>query len=493
MTRNASMALTIILLCPWGPDRSVADEMTQLSLPSVADTFDDHFHAKTMRVDYYHSGSATEDRVALDRIVSDGPWAGSRVNLVDTLDRGFYLFEVRDVAQDQVLYSRGFCSVFGEWQTTPEAKQQWGTFHESLRFPWPKQQVQVILKRRVDGVWREIWTTSIDPTSRFVIDADVAPVGEVWTVFANGPPTEKVDLLFVGDGYAADEMKSFHESVRHLTEKLFSEEPFRSRRRDFNVVAIDVPANDSGVSQPRAGSFRRSPLSCHYNTFDSERYVLTFDNRTLRDIAAAAPYDSLVILLNSDKYGGGGIFNDQTTVAARNDFSDYIMIHEFGHHVAGLGDEYYTSNVAYETGKPIVREPWEPNVTALLDPNQLKWKDLAAPGLPLPTPWNKEAYDAESNKYQKMRNARRTAKAPEKELADLFRKQRVEIGRLLAENDFAGKVGAFEGAGYEPHGLYRPAVDCVMFSRTGVSFCPVCRRAIEQVIDMQTGHRSEPE
>jgi hypothetical protein len=452
--------------------------------PQALPSFDADFTGRTMRVDYFHSGTATEEHISLDRVVSDGPWPGSRTRLVDDLNLGKYLFEVADRASNRLLYSRGFSSVYGEWQTTAEAKQVWRTYHESLRFPWPRRPVQVTLKKRGDdGLFREIWTTAIDPNSRFVNSADLAPQGHVWALFENGPPAEKVDLLILGDGYTAAEMEKFHADATRLVGALFREEPYRSRKSDFNVRALELPSAESGVTRPHAGIFRRSPLSTHYSTFDSERYALTFDNRRLRDAASAAPYDFLVVLVNERTYGGGGIFNDQTVVAAGSAYSVYLFIHEFGHNFAGLGDEYYTSDVAYETGAAEKPEPWEPNLTALHDPAKLKWKDLVDAGTPLSTPWNKEEFEKESRAAQEVRRKLRASGAPEEEMEKLFREEQATETRLLGGSAYAGKVGAFEGAGYEAKGLYRPRTDCIMFSRDEVGFCPVCRRAIERVID----------
>jgi hypothetical protein len=456
-----------------------------LQTAPAAAGYDAFFTARTMRVDYFHSGTAAEEHISLDRIVADGPWPGSRTRLVDDLNLGPYFFEVRDLATNRVLYSRGFASVFGEWETTPEAKKTWRTYHESVRFPWPKQPVQLtLLKRDPKGLFREMWTTSIDPDSRFVVPADAAPRGTVWSIFESGPAANKVDLLILGDGYTAAQMEKFRADARRLTDLLFRHEPYRSRRADFNVRAIDTPSAESGVSRPHAGVFRRSPLSTHYSSFDSERYVLTYDNRTLRDVAAAAPYDFLIILVNERTYGGGGIYQLYTTAAASNAFAEYLVVHEFGHSFAGLGDEYYTSDVAYETGAAEQPEPWAPNVTALHDPEKLKWRDLVSPGTPLPTPWEKEAFEKQSNAYQSRRRALRAAGAPEEEMEKLFREVQKSETQLLSTMKFSGKVGAFEGAGYEAKGLYRPAADCIMFSRNEVGFCPVCRRAIERVIDL---------
>jgi hypothetical protein len=231
--------------------------------------------------------------------------------------------------------------------------------------------------------------------------------------------------------------------------------------------------------------FRRTPISAEYNIFGSERYVLTRDNRALRDAAASAPYEFLEILVNERTYGGGGIFNDQATSSVDSAFAEYVFVHEFGHHFAALADEYYTSDVAYETGaagkKP---EPWEPNVTALHDPATLKWRDLVAPGTPLPTPWDKAAFEKHSLAIQERRRAIRKRNAPEEEMDALFREQRAWEEQFLKQQQYAGTVGAFEGASYEPRGLYRPEADCIMFSRDRVGFCRVCRRAIARIIDL---------
>ena len=450
----------------------------------AAASFDEHFIDKTMRVDYFHSGGRGTEIVALDRVVSDGPWAGSRTRLVDDLNLGKYLFEVLDRRTNRVIYSRGFASIYGEWETTPESREVHRTFHESLRFPWPRRPVQVVLKvRDAENSFHEIWSTVVDPDSRFVNPADRPPAGEVWPLFTSGPPAEKVDLLILGEGYTEDERGKFRADATRLTEALFEEEPFRSRRDDFNVWGIDLPSAASGVSRPRAGQFRRTPLSAEYNVFDSERYLLTYDNRALRDAASAAPYEFIEILVNEEQYGGGGIFNFQATAAAGTGFAEYVFIHEFGHHFAGLADEYYTSDVAYETGASYHPEPWEPNVTALHDPGDLKWGDLVAPDTPLPTPWDKEAFEAASTAAQRERRDLRAAGAPETEMDRLFTAQMERETALLASMPHAGKVGAFEGASYEPAGLYRPEIDCIMFTRNPVGFCRVCRRAISRVID----------
>jgi hypothetical protein len=448
-------------------------------------TYDTYFTGGTMRVDYFHSGGLGQEIVALDRVVSDGPWPGSRTRLVDDLNLGKYLFEVIDRATNRTIYSRGFATIYGEWETTPEYRQVHRSFHESLRFPWPKAPVQVVLKKRdAENSFHEFWSTVIDPDSRFVNRADPPQLGSVWSLFESGTPAEKVDLLVVSEGYTAAELSKFHADARRLVEALFAVEPFRSRRSEFNVRGLDLPSAQSGVNRPQAGSFRRTPISSEYNIFDSERYLLTLDNRALRDAAASAPYEFVEILANEKQYGGGGIFNFQATAAVDTGFAEYVFIHEFGHHFGGLADEYYTSDVAYETGAAVHPEPWEPNITALHDPAKLKWRDLIEPGTPTPTPWDKDAYEAKSQQVRAQRRELLAKHVPESEIDQHFREQLNWDVTFLASMKYSGKVGAFEGAGYESKGLYRPEADCIMFTRDPVGFCRVCRRAIGRIIDL---------
>lgn len=401
-----------------------------------APSYDRFFTASTMRVDYYHTGGPGGEVLALDRVVSDGTWPGSRTRLVDDTNLGKYLFEVLDRESHEVIYSRGFASIYGEWETTVEIRSIARTFHESLRFPWPRAPVRLVLRKRdARNQFREFWSIDVEPDSRFVNRADRKPAGRVWSMLESGPPAGKVDVLLMSEGYTTAELPKFHADAVRLVDVLFSYEPFKSRRSDFNVRGLDLPSEESGVTRPRSGVFRRTPLSAEYNIFDLERYLLTYDNRTFRDVASAAPYDVVEILVNEQQYGGGGIFNLQGTAAVDNQRADYVFVHEFGHNLAGLGDEYI-GNVTYETTATESLEPWEPNLTALGDPAALKWRDLVAPGTPLPTPAS-----------------------------------------------YAGAVGAFEGAGYEARGLYRPEIECVMGARTVSGFCRVCQRAINRVVD----------
>jgi hypothetical protein len=456
-----------------------------LALTASAASFDELFTGKTMRVDYFHTSTPKGDEIiALAGVVSDGPWAGSRTYLVDTSNLGKYYFEVIDRDTNQVVYSRGFASVYGEWETTPEAKERAATYHESLRFPWPKKPVQIVLKKRdAQNAFQQVWSTVVDPQSRFVNPSDPRPAGKVWSLLDSGAPSQKVDLLLIGEGYTEAEMPKLKRDAERLTAKLFATEPFKSRKKDFNVRVLELPAVKSGVHRPRTRDDRRTVTGVEYNIFDSERYVLTLDNKALRDAASSAPYDFIEILVNEKQYGGGGIFNDQATTSVDTGFAEYVFVHEFGHHFAGLGDEYYTSPVSYATGATTsFPEPWEPNITA--NGEHPKWMEMVTPGTPLPTPWDKQAYEDHQREYQAERRKLRESNVPESQMDALFTRELEWSTKFLASQKYFGRVGAFEGASYEPKGLYRPEVDCIMFTRDEVGFCDVCTRAINRVIDM---------
>jgi len=441
---------------------------------------------RTLRVDYYHTGNAHEEWFSLDRVVLEPlEWPGNPRKTVDETELVNYLFEVRERGSGKLLYSRGFNSVFGEWKTTEEALHANRTFSESLRFPTPDATVDVSLKERDEsGVFHEVWKAAVDPKDKFVERGRPPSPGPLMELQKMGDSAAKVDLLVLGDGYTAAERPKFEKDARRFMEALFATPPFREHRADFNVWGLCPAAEESGVSRPSSGIYRRSPVGASYDTFGTERYILTTENRELRDLASFAPYEFIEILVNGGIYGGGGVFNQFATVAIDNQWAGYVGVHEFAHQFAGLADEYYTSDVAYlpPTHKT---EPWEPNVTALLDPAKLKWRDLVAAGTPVPTPWDQEKYDSFERNIQKERKELRAAGKPEAEMDALFRQERAKEDALLGSQKYAGKVGAFEGANYEAKGYYRPEIDCIMFTRHQ-TFCVVCRHAIERIIAMYT-------
>jgi len=447
--------------------------------------------AQTMRVDFYHTGNAKEERFSLDRVVLEPlPWPGNPARPIDDTNRGKYFFEIIDARSGRVLYSRGFSSIYGEWETTGEAQKVDRTFSESLRFPAPSAPVRVVVKKRdAKNVFRDAWSVAVDPGDKFVLRNTAASgVGPLIRLHESGDPATKLDFLILGDGYTAAERGKFERDARKLVATLFATSPFKEREQDINVWGLVPPAAQSGISRPSQNIYRRSPIGSTYDAFDSERYVLTFENKAFRDVAANAPYEVVEILVNSATYGGGGIYGLYSTVAADSVWAPYVFIHEFGHHIAGLADEYYTSDVSYLPAADRV-EPWEPNVTALLDPAALKWKDLVAPGTPVPTPWPKVEFEQYTKEIQVRRRAIRAANRPEAEMDALFREEERRDTALLNEGAHAHRVGAFEGANYEAQGYYRPQADCIMFTRDNVPFCAVCRRAIDAVVDLYSRAR----
>jgi hypothetical protein len=442
--------------------------------------------APTMRVDYYHTGNDKEERFSLDRIVIEPlPWPGNPARPLDDTNLGKYFFEVIDAESGRTIYSRGFSSIYGEWETTGEAQKINRTFSESLRFPAIEKPARVVVKKRdAKNVFQPVWTLTVDPADKFIVrGASAVPAGALIEIHEAGDPTQKLDLLILGDGYTSSERAKFERDARRLTRVLFETSPFKERQRDINVWGLAPAAPQSGISRPSQGIHRRSPVGATYDAFDSERYILTFDNRAFRDVASNAPYDVVEILTNSATYGGGGIYGLYSTVAADSAWAPYVFIHEFGHHLAALADEYYTSDVAYLPATNRI-EPWEPNVTALLDPANLKWKDLVTPGTPLPTPWPKEEYERYAREIQERRRRIRAENRPEAEMDALFREQMAHDVKLLGSGAHAKSVGAFEGANYEAGGFFRPQADCIMFTRDPVPFCEVCRRVIQRILDL---------
>jgi hypothetical protein len=447
----------------------------------------------TMRVDYYHSGSADFEIFSLHQVVLEPlPWPGNPGKLHDTTGRGHFMFQVEDPESGNILYSRGFSSIFQEWQSTGEAREMNRSFHESVRFPKPEQPVLLrILKRNQEQAFDSIWTAPIDPDDMLVVRAHESAPAQMQEIHISGAPADKVDLVLLGDGYAAGEADKFAEDARRLTTALFTYPPFRERADDFNVWAINPSAAESGVNRPSNGTFRFSPSGTTYDAFRAERYVLAFDNLGMRRILQHTPYEFIVILGNSATYGGGGIFGLYSTVAAGSDWSEYLFVHEFGHHFAALADEYYTSDAVYEptADRP---EPWEPNVTALHDPATLKWGVLVLEDTAIPTEWPKQAFETFQRENQARRALLRAENRPEAEMNQLFQDEQKWVEELFATYPATNSlVGAFEGANYAASGYYRSEMNCTMFTRHD-RFCRVCSDAINEIIDLYVPGPAQP-
>ena len=461
--------------------------------------FADVFTDATLRVDTYHTGNASEEVVTLDRVLRQGSWAGSERHLTDTFGVGRYLATVTDPVSGVLLFSKGYDSYFGEYRTTAAAeKGARRTFSESILIPCPKKPVRfAIAVRQRDGAWREIFATEIDPASTAIVNAPLDAGVTVIEAAHGGDPHHAVDIAILAEGYTAAEEKKFRADLARFVKLFFTQEPYAGHEGKFNIRGVFAPSQESGISEPSWGVHRNTALGATFDSLGSERYVLTEENRRVRDLAAHVPYDALMIMVNSPRYGGGGIYNLYCTFTADNQWSSYVFLHEFGHSFGGLADEYYTSSVAYNEFYPKGVEPDSPNITALLDPARLKWRSLVTPGTPIPTPWEKAGFDAIDTAYQKVREelnakiaAAKRAGAPRAEVEKmqdeserLSRENAAKVDAYLATSRFVGQVGAFEGAGYASTGLYRPMLDCIMFSKGAKPFCKVCQQALLRVIE----------
>jgi hypothetical protein len=467
------------------------------AIPAAGAPFADLFHDETLRIDYNHTGDAATEHVAVDQLWRQGIWAGSRTHLIDDLDLGGYYAKIYDAASGDLIWSRGFSSYFGEWQTTgPAAEGVLRTYHESVLAPLPKNPVIFALESRDDdGILQEFFRTEIDPNS-WIVRLDPAPEGII-TVdgYLGGDPHGCVDIAIVGEGYTAAEAAKFEADVKRFADLMMGHEPYNSHGDRVNVRGVLLPSQESGCDEPSRGVHKRTALGCTFDSLGSERYMLTEDNRAMRDIAQAVPYDVLYIMVNHERYGGGGIYNLFCTFTSDNQWSEYVFLHEFGHSFAGLADEYYTSNVAYTDFYAPGQEPSDRNITALLDPDNLKWKDLATGG-EIPTEWNKVDYDAMDIAYQMKRGnindriaqlmrsgaAEEDIAAAKAEGERLSWEHQQEVDAWFASNPAASVVGAFEGAGYMSEGFYRSQLDCIMFTKGIKPFCAACRRGIVEII-----------
>ncbi|MEP0860826.1 MAG: peptidase M64 [Ignavibacterium sp.] len=465
--------------------------------------FDKYFLDETMRIDYFHIGDANSETFTIDKIYRYGIWAGSLTNLIDSLNNGKYYHKIYDAASGKLIYSKGFDTFFGEYASSENGlagiKK---SYHESAIIPYPKSKIIFAIEKRDESNrMNEIFRTEIDPASIYIIkdkvvDSDV----EIFKPVFNGDPHKKVDVAILAEGYTIEERGKFVEDLERFVGYFFEQEPYKSNKSDFNFYGVFKPSEESGTDLPGADIFVNTVLNTTFWSLGSERYLMTEDNKTMRDLASFVPYDAIYIQVNHPRYGGGGIYNQFCTYTTDNQFAKYLFIHEFGHSFTGLADEYYTSDVAYtDFYKPTV-EPIEPNITALLDPKNIKWKHLLSEGIEIPTPWEKTEFDRMSYEWLKERNRlnnfiaelkknrapEEQIKAAEGEYAIKDKLQSEKVDKYLRSSKYWGKVGAFEGAGYQATGLYRPMLDCIMFSKGDKPFCKVCEEAIKKVIKHYT-------
>ena len=469
----------------------------------IIDKFDSFFIDKTMRIDYFHIGDSESEFITIDQIYKYGIWAGSRVHLLDEFNIGRYLVKIYDKESGELIYSKGFDSYFGEYKTSTDAidgvKK---TFHETANIPYPKKEIIFAMERRdKKNKYYEFFRSEINPEDVNIRTDDLVDLTVmVFEPDNNGDPHNRVDVAIIAEGYTRLEKDKFLADLQYFKDLFFSYEPYKSLEDNFNIYGVFKPSAESGVDEPRAGIFKNTVLNSTFNSLGSERYLLTEDNKSLRDIAANVPYDALYIMVNHERYGGGGIYNFYCTFTSDNIWKDYVFLHEFGHSFAGLADEYYTSSTAYNDFYPKGTEPVERNITALLEPAKLKWKEFGSSGTEIPTPWEKADYDSMDYKWQKERSELndliaklKKESAPESEIEkvqmeyDLKDKLHAdEVDKYLASSKYKGVVGAFEGAGYSSQGLYRPMLDCIMFSKGEKPFCKICNDAIIKMVASYT-------
>ena len=461
--------------------------------------FDHYFIDRTMRIDYFQTGDADEVFFAIDQIYQQGIWAGNPKKLIDDFNSGMYYVRVYDLATNRLIYSRGFATLFGEYKTTDDAKHGIKkTYHQTMLVPHPKSKILLVVEGRdKHNILHPIFITKIDPGDVNIIRENPDENDDVLEIVKNGHPHDKVDLVFIAEGYAQNEKEKFKNDITRYTNVLFKAEPFKSNKSKFNVSGVFRPSAESGVDEPTKGIFRNTAVNGSYNALDTPRYLLVDDNKTMRDIAARVPYDAVIVITNTTRYGGGGIYNDYTIFTADDKWSENIFMHEFGHGFGNLADEYFGAPVAYNEFFPPGVEPHEPNITALLDPDNVKWKHLLSPGIEIPTPWGQDEMDSlrrergEIAARLKKEISQLKKEGATQEKIQLLQTQLEETTQSIDEQikqirtkfqkQYKGKIGVFEGAGYSPRGLYRSEVHIGMFANG--EYGKVSEEAILRIIN----------
>lgn len=399
-------------------------------------SYDEFFTAQRLRLDFILAGDKETEYAYLQELACECEWAGSPNGLIDTMGYGDYYFEA--FSGERLIFSKGFNTLFKEWRTTAQASEVQMALTQTMWMPFPKDVIKVKLYHRnsADNRFEEFFCCNIDPSDKLIRrqkenDFKVEPL------MVNGERAHKVDLLFVAEGYSAGQMAKFRADAERFTDYMFSMEPYTRHKEDFNIWLVESISDGSGVDVPHNDRWVGTVCESNFYTFYIDRYLTISDHKRLASAVSGAPFDALFVIANDAKYGGGGIYNSYAMGTSDNERSNGVFLHEFGHSFAGLGDEYYDSEVAYENFYPAGVEPWEPNISTLVN-FESKWADMVAEDVPVPTP---------------------------------------------ATEEYEGVVGVFEGAGYMTYGCFRPYVECRMLNNSAPGFCPVCQRAIERMID----------
>lgn len=402
--------------------------------------FINSFEEKTLRFDYYIGGNKDTSIVFFKELKQEPFWGGSQINLIDTFNLGEYQVQVFDSLKNNLLYSRGFSSLFQEWQTTGEATKMNKSFAETVIIPYPKNTIKLKLLRRLKNQkFVGIYEIYINPKNYF-ISKESAQNYNVLQISGKHKPSQSLDIAIIPEGYTQNEMEKFRQDAKRFMNYTFEVEPFSKYKNYINFMLIEAPSLESGTDIPGTSVWKQTLLNSHFYTFDIERYLTSPDVHKIRDVASLVPYDQIFILVNTAKYGGSGIFNSYNICTSDHSQSREVFTHEFGHGFAALADEYFDSEVAYEDMYDFSVEIYNKNITTLVDFDK-KWKNMLDKNTPIPTP-----NTAEFNK----------------------------------------KIGVFEGGGYVAKGIYRPTWDCKMKSNATNEFCPVCKRAISELLDFYT-------
>lgn len=405
--------------------------------------FEDFFIHKTLRVDYLFSGNKHQQEISIANIYQLDKWAGRHHNLDKLPLKGYGEVCMTDFETGQIIYRTSFSTLFQEWLTTDEANNTRKGFENTYLFPFPLKKVIIEVKLYGDhGEQTAYMKHSINPED-ILIKKIKHNTPEYKYILSNGTPEECIDIAILAEGYTADEKEIFYNDARITCESLFEHEPFKHLKNKFNVVAVASTSAESGVSIPRKQEWKKTAFGSHFDTFYSERYLTTGEVFEIHNTLSNIPYEHIIILANTNTYGGGGIYNAFTLTTAHHEMFKPVVVHEFGHSFGGLGDEYFYEDDLFSNTSQTKYEPWEPNVTTLVD-FENKWKDMLPGNSEIPSKENPgEPY----------------------------------------------KIGVYEGARYSAHGVYRPAYDCRMKTNTATQFCPVCQRAIERIINFYTENK----
>ncbi|MDD2413170.1 MAG: M64 family metallopeptidase [Bacteroidales bacterium] len=389
---------------------------------------------KAMRIDYHVFASLNMDSIAIRSVSTVDAFSFNENNFLDSFEYGMHKIEIYDSLSNKLIYSKGFSSLYEEWQHTPEALGNVQAFEMSFLFPFPKKSVKLVFHNRTqENIFRAIDSFYFSPLMA-KNNSKKASIS-VMDIHISGSPKNKYDLLIIPDGYSQKEEQKMKEDFRKLSEGLLDCKPYSELKDQINIKGVVAFSQESGVRDPILNSMPQTVLNSSFNTFSSDRYLMLTEVWKMYDLATSTTFDGILIMCNTSKYGGGGIYNLYATACADCEDYAFISVHELGHSVSGLADEYYSSDVSVEEYYPTHIEPWEPNITTLVSFDE-KWKDMLKDNTPIPTP--------------------------------------VEGYRNV--------VGVFEGAGYQSKGVYRPAVSCTMKDVVYNNFCPVCSKAIKQMI-----------